>query len=128
MKTFDFEIGSSEARYGGASIAALFGGLASEATGGKFQDGAMSAAVVYLFNDDGNMKQEWQAVSGREGYQDSKYQYLKNKGPIPGEYIKPNSQIFKVMKIYHFGKSLNLFLEKEHGLEVQTLGVNIEFG
>jgi hypothetical protein len=32
--------------------AAVFGGLASEATGGSFADGALSAALTHLFNDE----------------------------------------------------------------------------
>ncbi len=32
------------------AIAAVFGGLAAEATGGSFEDGAMSAAFTHLFN------------------------------------------------------------------------------
>lgn len=33
-------------------IASVFGGLASQATGGSFADGAMSAAFAHLFNDE----------------------------------------------------------------------------
>ncbi|MBK8455198.1 MAG: RHS repeat-associated core domain-containing protein [Thiofilum sp.] len=33
--------------------AAVFGGLASEATGGSFADGALSAALTHLFNEEG---------------------------------------------------------------------------
>lgn len=34
-------------------IAAVFGGLAAEASGGSFSDGALSAAMVHLYNDEG---------------------------------------------------------------------------
>jgi RHS repeat-associated protein len=37
---------------GRTTIAAVFGGLASEATGGSFEDGALQAAVVHLFNQE----------------------------------------------------------------------------
>ncbi|QLQ32202.1 MAG: hypothetical protein HZT40_12090 [Candidatus Thiothrix singaporensis] len=33
-------------------VAAVFGGLAAEASGGSFSDGALSAAMVHLFNDE----------------------------------------------------------------------------
>ena len=33
-------------------IAAVFGGLAAQASGGSFADGALSAAMVHLFNDE----------------------------------------------------------------------------
>ncbi|UJS23592.1 RHS repeat domain-containing protein [Thiothrix winogradskyi] len=35
-------------------IAAVFGGLAAQASGGSFADGALSAAMVHLFNDERN--------------------------------------------------------------------------
>ncbi len=35
----------------GTAATAIMGGLASEASGGSFYDGAVSAAVVYLYND-----------------------------------------------------------------------------
>lgn len=33
------------------AVTAVFGGLASKASGGSFADGAVSAAFTYLFND-----------------------------------------------------------------------------
>ncbi len=36
---------------GEATIAALFGGMASTASGGDFAEGALTAMVVYLYND-----------------------------------------------------------------------------
>jgi len=38
-------------RIGSTTIVAIFGGLASDATGGDFYEGAMSAAFVHLYND-----------------------------------------------------------------------------
>jgi len=38
--------------YGRTAVAMMFGGLASEATGGSFEDGAMNALFVHLFNDE----------------------------------------------------------------------------
>ena len=38
-------------RIGSTAIVALFGGLASEATGGDFAEGALRAAFVHLFNE-----------------------------------------------------------------------------
>ena len=42
-------------RIGSTAIVAIFGGLASEATGGDFAEGALRAAFVHLFNDLGSM-------------------------------------------------------------------------
>jgi RHS repeat-associated protein len=77
--------------------AAIVGGTASVLGGGKFENGAVTGAFSRLFNDelhfngkkltyyddDGNIIGEYSAVSGREGFQDGKYQMLKGKGPIP---------------------------------------------
>ena len=38
-------------RIGSTTIVAVFGGLASDATGGDFYEGAMSAAFVHLYNE-----------------------------------------------------------------------------
>ncbi len=42
---------TESARLGGLAINMMLGGLASEASGGSFNEGALSAAVVYLYND-----------------------------------------------------------------------------
>lgn len=38
-----------------AMIAAIFGGLASKAVGGSFHDGAITAAMTHLFNNEADM-------------------------------------------------------------------------
>jgi hypothetical protein len=46
---------STTAILGRTTIAAMFGGVASQATGGSFSDGAYTAAVVHLFNREGDI-------------------------------------------------------------------------
>ncbi|MFN9792700.1 MAG: L,D-transpeptidase family protein, partial [Pseudomonadota bacterium] len=84
-------------RFQRVMVAALVGGTASTISGGKFANGAVTAAFARAFNDelhfdgerlkwldtDGNLVEEYEAVSGREGYQAPSLQYLADKGPIP---------------------------------------------
>jgi lipoprotein-anchoring transpeptidase ErfK/SrfK len=78
----------------------MFGGVASQVTGGSFSDGAYTAVVVHLFNDeirfngkevqwvddDGNVTDRWAATSGNKGTTASD-QDIPNRGPIPeGKY------------------------------------------
>ncbi|WP_237113872.1 tlde1 domain-containing protein [Pseudoalteromonas rubra] len=85
---------------GRTAVAAIVGGTASAITGGKFSNGARTAAMMHLLNaemrfngkklkwidDEGNVKKEWDAVSGRDGAT-ADQQNVKDVGPIPeGEY------------------------------------------
>ena len=55
------EMGTGTQRdlFGRTAVAMMFGGLASEASGGSFEDGAMSALFVHLFNDAAYPKCSW---------------------------------------------------------------------
>ena len=92
----------------GYAEAAILGGTASELGGGKFANGAITATMAYALNDvlhydgkklswrndDGKTIQEWDAVSGRDGYQDPAFQGLADKGPIPeGAYDVKQSEL-----------------------------------
>ncbi|RLA58516.1 MAG: hypothetical protein DRQ78_11905, partial [Epsilonproteobacteria bacterium] len=78
VKEIGFEKGSSVELYGGMGIVAVFGGISSEATGGKFSDGAVQAAVVYLYNDLGKINEikkytlgiHTNLSSGNKGFKD----------------------------------------------------------
>ena len=86
----------------------VIGGVASRLGGGKFKNGAATAAFARLFNDElrfdgrrlrwvddhGQVTAEWDAASGREGYQDPEYQALVDKGPIPeGQYVAKQGEL-----------------------------------
>ena len=55
-------------RIGSTTIVAVFGGLASDATGGDFYEGAMSAAFVHLYNDLSARTKQNASNRAREAY------------------------------------------------------------
>ena len=92
-------IGGRANAYAPARIlaASLVGGTSSVLSGGKFANGAVTAAFSRAFNDephfdgetlkwvddDGNVVEQYDAVSGRVGYQSPTLQNETDKGPIP---------------------------------------------
>ncbi len=44
--------------FGGGAIATIMGGIAAEATGGDFAEGALTAMVVFLYNEIGDYRLE----------------------------------------------------------------------
>jgi hypothetical protein len=90
--------GGSQSFHAGNMLARVaVGAIASTVGGGKAENGAMSAAFEYLFNefatfdgkrlrlfsDEGLKLGEWDAVSGKTGYQSKENQSLSFKGPLP---------------------------------------------
>ncbi len=83
------------------AMSGIVGGSASALAGGSFGDGAITGVFSRTFNDElhfdgktltwvdtnGKVFGSWGGVSGREGYQDPRFQNQFGKGPIPeGEY------------------------------------------
>jgi len=98
----------------------MIGGIASEASGGEFMDGAISAVYVYIFNDlltfngkylnhyddTGKLIRKIPATSGRPGTTAAD-QNKKNIGPLPeGTYIINPKEISEVRGIKYFIRNL----------------------
>src|SRR5262249_16575629 len=59
-------IGGDEGKFLRTSIAGIAGGTASVLTGGKFANGAVSAAFAHLFNQEGHPDEATNAAANRE--------------------------------------------------------------
>ncbi len=84
-------------RLGGLAINMMSGGLASEASGGSFYDGAVSAAVVYLYNDlKSGSRKKW-ILAGKKG-KGIELSYKSNETGLSGSIsieIKTQSDVKK---------------------------------
>jgi hypothetical protein len=51
-------------------------------------DLSFNGKMLTLYDQEGNVTGEWPAVSGREGFQDPKFQSVADKGPIPAGFYR----------------------------------------
>ena len=100
---FDYSDGSAEAVIGRTTIAAIVGGTISELTGGKFANGATTAAIAHLFNKERTEAQKRATRKHRMESIKALYGDILKAGNID---IDKNIQLAKSMGAVDIGKAL----------------------
>ena len=92
-------------------IAGAVGGTISEVTGGKFANGAITAAIGYAYNQRGDHREEDSALSKR-------IEIITGRGNI-------TAFSFRTASIGHFSATLEIFVHSDEGAFLGTKEVDV---